>query len=709
MADKKISELVSLAGKDVAATDFFPVVDVSVAETKSLTRDELRNAVNAIHFTATKALATTAAASLPDDTIIEVAADESLAGARTRYKVAAGALVFAVNLDQVRLDLAAESGAEIIGTVASGSGAFPWDMQSRLRSQSLNLLDYFSAAKRNDVLARTGIFDHSAEILAACNLAISQKKSLYAPAGLYMYAATRIAPTLTSGCSFYMYGEGAGKTVFKEKSGQNAINGRYDMMFYFVAPNATEVNSIVLRDMTIDKNGASNGTPPTLYEWEQAHMIGISTAATGKIKRVVISGVELFDKVGGGIVLMAGNFDYVLIEDCHGRGFAAPVGQRGDFEFQAVVKKLVARGCTGKYMQSEPDISMPPAGVYPSASVVDCDIETLEFTGFSGAATAQTIYLDRINSVERLTIRNGKLLARDSNFVVNSENAGYWSRLAEGSLVDGGIVTVKYISATNSVSPFYPRSETTGGGFYLDFKGVKFIPGYGASATTIGPAVKNGAAYTGAQPFRVRFFDCDFDPKFDQTIYAYAAGNYEFVRCKMAGTMASAPGAVQVGGYAALLGNVILDTCDFSAVTGTRKIFYNNNNALWSLTFRGHHKYSEFTATYLSASPETYTNFSGVFTSDTVPAAQGIKGMRIRIANPTVGLGEEYVCTVTSSTAATFRMSSQFGVSRGTTAQRPAPVAADVGLRYLDTTLDADGKPIWWTGTAWVDATGAVV
>lgn len=26
-----------------------------------------------------------------------------------------------------------------------------------------------------------------------------------------------------------------------------------------------------------------------------------------------------------------------------------------------------------------------------------------------------------------------------------------------------------------------------------------------------------------------------------------------------------------------------------------------------------------------------------------------------------------------------------------------------------DTTLDADGKPIWWNGTAWIDATGLVV
>ena len=51
----------------------------------------------------------------------------------------------------------------------------------------------------------------------------------------------------------------------------------------------------------------------------------------------------------------------------------------------------------------------------------------------------------------------------------------------------------------------------------------------------------------------------------------------------------------------------------------------------------------------------------------------------------------------------------QSSVFWGTTANRPTPSANDIGLQYLDTTLDADGKPIWWTGTAWVDATGAVV
>lgn len=51
----------------------------------------------------------------------------------------------------------------------------------------------------------------------------------------------------------------------------------------------------------------------------------------------------------------------------------------------------------------------------------------------------------------------------------------------------------------------------------------------------------------------------------------------------------------------------------------------------------------------------------------------------------------------------------QAPVQKGATGSRPVLNAADIGFLYLDTTLDADGKPIWWNGTAWVDATGATV
>ncbi len=47
--------------------------------------------------------------------------------------------------------------------------------------------------------------------------------------------------------------------------------------------------------------------------------------------------------------------------------------------------------------------------------------------------------------------------------------------------------------------------------------------------------------------------------------------------------------------------------------------------------------------------------------------------------------------------------------AKGVRAWRPTLAASDIGVQYFDTILDADGKPIWWTEAAWVDATGLAV
>ena len=46
---------------------------------------------------------------------------------------------------------------------------------------------------------------------------------------------------------------------------------------------------------------------------------------------------------------------------------------------------------------------------------------------------------------------------------------------------------------------------------------------------------------------------------------------------------------------------------------------------------------------------------------------------------------------------------------KGTTAERPGLLPSEAGAMYFDTTLAADGQPIWWTGDDWVDAAGVVV
>jgi hypothetical protein len=48
-------------------------------------------------------------------------------------------------------------------------------------------------------------------------------------------------------------------------------------------------------------------------------------------------------------------------------------------------------------------------------------------------------------------------------------------------------------------------------------------------------------------------------------------------------------------------------------------------------------------------------------------------------------------------------------VGRGSTGARPVLTVADIGAMYMDTTLNAGGKPIWWNGGGWVDNTGAAV
>ncbi len=68
---------------------------------------------------------------------------------------------------------------------------------------------------------------------------------------------------------------------------------------------------------------------------------------------------------------------------------------------------------------------------------------------------------------------------------------------------------------------------------------------------------------------------------------------------------------------------------------------------------------------------------------------------------------DRWVCTV-AGTPGTWRPTS-WVTGRGATGARPTLTASDIGVAYQDTTIDADGKVIWWNGTAWVDATGATV
>lgn len=119
----------------------------------------------------------------------------------------------------------------------------------------------------------------------------------------------------------------------------------------------------------------------------------------------------------------------------------------------------------------------------------------------------------------------------------------------------------------------------------------------------------------------------------------------------------------------------LLDT-----VSQTALVKYQDNS--WQPKFRG----------YVSAPPTTGTY---------------LRGDTVKHIAPNAGTVEEWTCILGGSPG-TWRATS-WVVSKGATASRPTLTANDVGVTYLDTTLAASGKPIWWNGSNWVDTSGTIV
>lgn len=94
----------------------------------------------------------------------------------------------------------------------------------------------------------------------------------------------------------------------------------------------------------------------------------------------------------------------------------------------------------------------------------------------------------------------------------------------------------------------------------------------------------------------------------------------------------------------------------------------------------------------------------GLFTGEGDPNGVFSCGIGALYQNRTVRANGKglYVCTDTPNKK--FNLVS--GVDSCTSTSRPSTTELPVGFPTFDTTL---GKPIWWTGTNWVDATGATV
>lgn len=237
--DELDAEKAPLSSPALTGTPTAPTAAPGTNTTQLATTEYARAAAIAfggIKAYATKAEAAIASALLPDGADVEVSQDETRAGARTRYKVQAGALVFVVNLDQLRLDLAAATGASLVGFQQEGTGAVSTTVQSKLR-ESVSVKDFGAVGD--------GVTDDAAAITAAF-VACPEYGEVYFTPGLYITGSQLAIPTNR------ITVDGRGATV-KAKDGSN-----FDFLFRGVG-----CTGCVVKNITLDANKAGRTATQT--------------------------------------------------------------------------------------------------------------------------------------------------------------------------------------------------------------------------------------------------------------------------------------------------------------------------------------------------------------------------------------------------------------------------------------------------------------
>jgi len=607
---------------------------------------------------------------------------------------------------------------ELVIYSASGYGISPGTTASRTDQIIYNqgataAVDRVLTSRLQDIVSvkdfgavGDGVTDDTAEIQAALNYGIANGKAVYMPSGVYMFGGPPINPTFINGKSLSIFGDGPELTIIKEIPGSTQVRGSFNATFYFAATNVT-VPQISVRNLTCDKSGSGTiPSTPGSFQYQQAHCFSVFASGTGVINKVIFENVVTKDKIGAGINLSAGQIDQAFIQNVHGIDFLYTGGQRGDLEFQASVGQLTVVGCSGLYVQSEPNVLLPFGGIRPTCHFINCDYTIYDMLGYDGDQDAQTYIMTGCTNgpTGEFWVRFGIFFANDCT--LRTTTRVDW-RNATSTISDSTII-IGHDTTTDTFQSLY----ISGVGLLKQdhiFSNCKFVSDSTASATTTGYAVINLSPLSVGANYKVTFRDCTFDPVFQYTANCYRAGTFVFDRCTLASRLAG--WAIRTGGDATFISNVTIDSCNLSQISGSLVELAAAGASAWRLTFAGVMDYAKFSMTNRPATEyqDTKVTHNGYWLSDARPAAGGLNGQIVKLRKPTVGSASEFVVSTGNITTATFRSTAQAGINRGISGSRPAPTANDIGVQYLDTTLDADGKPIWWTGTAWVDATGLVV
>jgi hypothetical protein len=553
-----------------------------------------------------------------------------------------------------------------------------------------------------------GATDDSVAMTACANYCATNGVAMYVPAGTYIVTYNAINPTMTSGKNFTIFGDGP-TSVLKGKDGVFTADFRHIIR---LVPDAN-VDRVEVRDLFIDNNARGSTPPASPFDYQRSAAILMAANPGFTQRSFSISNVMVKDPVADS-VFVAHNSTSTL-EFCDIRNIVEI--DRTRVRHTVTVTRLpintVISNIEGYSIQVEPN-SVPTAKVYMNIS--NCVLDQTFTVDLDSEATAFPGELVVNNVIAKTSFGLAGAIATVTNCVGKIPTDGRaCSNLLHGSQISNCRFLLPYNSGAGSITAFNPHytAETVRGS--IGFDNCDFmIDSTDDTITPTGYCIYSESISSSATAWKrnYRLSDCRLDPRAEYGIYLYRNGYWRLDNLVYGGRVA----AIQVSSASSRVIDAEINGGDFSQVSGViiRGAFFAVNQTTDIVQIRMGGAWQGVSTALFSTSSGNIVN-ANYFLFNTreivlsaLPSSATAGDIIVLTAN-TLGAGKKYVCTVSSVTAPTFRLLSQFGVKRDTTANRPAPTASDVGLLYLDNTLDADGKPIWWNGTAWVDATGATV
>jgi hypothetical protein len=458
-----------------------------------------------------------------------------------------------------------------------------------------------------------------------------------------------------------------------------------------------------------DHNSRGSTPPPGAFDYEQSHSVLYSIDAGFTCKHFSLENVIFKDPAADGVNHAGtGTTEKFTALGC--KGFDR-TRTRSDIQFSTMPLEVIISDYVGHSIETENLVALSQD---TTVSISNCIIEKLDWAMDSPAGEEYgKLFLDNVRTTDYAYLGTCSIKASNCDLTVPED--GRWNNIRTGTTFSDTKIRLPYDDTTGAVTSFYPLASTAD--HEIEFNGCEFIiDSLTVPVTPTGFLIQDAGAFSVANSAlytRKRIFNnCTFDPRAEFSVDCYRNGTWQFNDCKWGGTDYVIRWLSATNTYL----DVTINGGDFTEVTGD---FLSGSWAVrdqvttvgW-LRLRG--DFYGAGATGLQTSAGTITDAWGLentrrIDTSSVPT-EGLLNDTILLNNAVFGTGNRYSCTTPSATGgAVFRVSGQCGVVKDTTANRVSPTANDIGLTYMDTTLDADGHMIWWNGAAWVDAQGLVV